>query len=74
MGTITEIDEIVTRLANADNALDELAAVAALEVLVRDVKARLARAAMKTEIPRAVGEALGISRQAAVKLYGPQKV
>jgi hypothetical protein len=73
MGAIEEIDEVVTKLADADSALDELAAVAELERIVREVKTRLAVAALKTHLPREVGEALGMSRQAAVKLYGRPK-
>lgn len=73
MGTIEEIDEVVTRLENADSALDELTAVAELERIVREVKTRLAVAALATHLPREVGAALGISRQAATKLYGSSR-
>lgn len=67
MGTIHEIRTALDAVEQADTQLDELAAIVALDRLVRRATSVSIGAALTTYTPTQVARAIGVSRQAIAK-------
>jgi hypothetical protein len=67
MGTISELSAALDRVAEAETQLDELAALARLDRLVRTATGSALRAALTTYTATEVAAAVGVSRQAIAK-------
>jgi hypothetical protein len=67
MGTIHEIRTALDAVVQADSQLDELAALARLDRLVREATSASVVAALANHTPTEVARALGVSRQAIAK-------
>lgn len=67
MGTFHEIRTALDAVEQAKTQLDELAALARLDRLVRQATSDMVAAALATYTPTEVGRALGVSRQAIAK-------
>jgi hypothetical protein len=67
MGTIHEIRTALDAVEQAETQLDELAALARLDRLVREATSTSVVAALTTYTPTEVARALGVSRQAIAK-------
>lgn len=67
MGTIHEIRTALDAVEQAETQLDELAALAHLDRIVRQATSDMVGAALSTYTPTEVARALGVSRQAIAK-------
>lgn len=67
MGTIHEIRTALDAVVQAESQLDELAALARLDRLVREATSASVVAALTNHTPTEVARALGVSRQAIAK-------
>jgi len=67
MGAISELRAAIDRVERADHQLDELAALVALDRLVRRVTRDAVTAALTVYTPTEVARAAGTTRQAMAK-------